>query len=301
MKLEFSFKSDIRVSVIPYVFLFFTLAIFIFGCSDNSESPPLSPPPSLSISIGCVDGAPEVHIANDGGSMLTDSFCRMSYEDGTPDSFSLQLENGQSIACQLSNMHGGVTVGIDGTSLEESADDCLAPAFQEMLETFAGTVDLPGMIPTPLTTTTVSFCEYTIYLENVTHDAPIVSVLRIDGGMDLQVVYTDITGDIRADTSTPLCMDFAGNMSISSIVYEAQIMFETETDQTVSFSLTHVDMTINNPDIQIDGIMGFLEGWLIDFFGSDFAESLEDEFARGFNDTFEPLLSDIVVTETSCE
>ena len=180
MKSEFSFKSNLRVSVLLCASLFLALAALTHGCSDNSESPQPSAPPSLSVSISCVDGAPEVHIANDGGPMAEQSFCRVLYEDGTPDSISLYLNEGQSTTCRLSNMYGSVTVGIEGTTLEESVEDCIAPATQEMLEMFVETINLTALIPTPFVQADVFMCHYAIYLENVTHDSPVVSVERID-------------------------------------------------------------------------------------------------------------------------
>ena len=301
MKSGFSFKSNFRVSVLSCAFLVLALAVLIYSCSDNTESPQSSTPPSLSISISCIDGAPEVHVTNDGGPMEAESLCRVLYEDGTPDSIILYLNEGQSITCRLSNMHGGVTVGIEGTTLEETAEDCLVPAVQEILEAFVETIDLTAMIPVPLTETEVLFCHYDIYLENITHDFPVVSVDRIAGGMDIQVVYANFIGDIRAETSDLLCVDFTGSLSISSIVYDAQIMFVTGPGETVGFELVNSEMTLTNLDIQIDGVLDFLVGWIVDFFDNTFAEGIEYEIENAFNDTLEPTLSDIVVEEISCE
>lgn len=301
MKSKFSFRSDLRVSILSFALFLLALAALIHGCSDNSESPRSSTPPSLSISIGCVDGAPEVHITNDGGPMAEQNFCRVLYEDGTPDSISLYLDEGQSTTCRLSNMHGGVTVGIEGTTLEESAEDCIAPATQEMLETFIGTINLAVLIPAPITQQDILFCHYDIYLENVTHNVPIVSVERIDGGMNVRIVYANFRGDIRAETSDFLCTDFTGDLSIGSIVYQAQIMFVTNPDETVGLELANSDTVINDFNVQIDGVLGFLVSWLANFFVETFVEGLEYEIEDGFDNTIVPVLSNIVVKEISCE
>lgn len=233
--------------------------------------------------------------------MAEQSFCRVLYEDGTPDSISLYLDEGQSTTCRLSNMHGSVTVGIEGTTLEESVEDCIAPATQEMLEMFVENIDLTALIPIPLTQQDVLFCHYIIYLENVTHDVPVVSVERIDGGMDLRIVYANFMGDIRADTSDFLCTDFTGSMSIGSIVYHSQIMFVTQPDEPVGFALVNSETYINNFDVQIDGVLGFLIGWLVNFFEDTFIEGLDYEIETSINDALVPALSDIVVKEISCE
>ena len=300
MKSEFSHKSILRISILLLAFVFLALAVFIHGCSDNSESPQPSPA-SLSISISCVDGAPEVHITNDGGPMAEQSFCRVLYEDGTPDSISLDLDENESTTCRLSNMHGGVTVGIEGTDLEESVEDCIAPATKEMLETFIGAVNLAALIPTPLTSQNILLCHYDIFLESVTHDVPTVSVERINGGMNLCIVFANFRGDIRAETSDFLCVDFTGDFSISSIVYNAQIMFVTNPDETVGLELVNSDTVINDLDVQIDGFLGFLVSWLANFFMDNFVDGLEYEIETGFDNTIVPVLSDIVVKEISCE
>lgn len=291
-------KSE-RVSSL--VVLAITMAALVYGCGEDSENPQSSTPPSLSISLGCADGAPELQVTNNGGPMTQQKLCTLSYEDGALDSLFILLDEGQGVTCRLSNLHGGVTAGIEATSISESSEDCLAPAFQEMLQTFADTLDLAGMMPTNLPDITIVFCQYSCRLENITHGSPAVSVLRVPGGMELQVVYPDISGDIIADTSDPLCADFTGTLSIASVAYSADVMFATQPDHSVSFELANVAVTINDLDIQIDGVLGFLVNWLIAYIADDFVMDLEQEFANEFLVTLEPLLSAIAVAEAGCE
>ena len=293
VKRNFSFRMDEIASIAIFVFFVVTMTAVICGCGEDPETPS---PPSLSLSLGCEDGRPVIQVDNDGGKMATQSVCRLQYEDGESDSLLVQLDAGQTLTCRLSNVHGGVAVKIVGASLSDSVEDCLAPAFQETLESFVSTLDLTGLIPTPLFEQVVLMCNYTYYLENIAHEPPVVSVTHIYGGMTLHIVYSDFTGDIRAETSDMLCVDFTGNMTIDSIVYSADVMIDGE-----SATLVNGNVVINNIDIQIDGIMGFLVGWLVDFFTSDFVNGLEDAIAEGFQSELEPALTAILADETSCD
>ena len=287
--------------VFSFVLVTLALAALVSGGGEDSENPQSTTPPNISISLGCIDGAPELNVINDGGPMSQQDTCILSYEDGMFDSLFIMLDEEQDITCRLSNLHGGVTAAIEGISLSESTGDCLAPAFEEMLQTFVDTLDFNGMMPMNLPEITILYCTYDCSLENVAHASPVVSVTRITGGMHVQVVYSDISADIIADTSDILCTDFTGTLSIDSIVYNADIMIVNQPGQPVSFELVNADVTINDLDIEIDGVFGILVNWLIDYFQSEFATQLEHEFEIGFGDIFRPLLLDIAVEEASCE
>ena len=277
-------------------FLIFLGCIAMFaamiGCSDDSTAP-RSNKPELSLSCWCDAGVPKGRIENTGGAMNEDGIYRVRFEDASTDSGSFRLDAGEIDTFTVSNMHGLAIVTIDGTTLADTAHNCL----QTIIQTVMDTLDIAGLIPSPMGEVDISWCHYAYYIDNFTSDPPIVNLVPVTHGMHFIIVYRNITADFRGETDDFACTDVTGDITIDSIVLEADIVFDIKPDDSVDVVLFGANTTINNLDILIDGVLGFLVGWLINFFQYDFSNGLEAEFSQEFNDTLGPLLEDILIVQ----
>jgi len=120
-------------------------------------------------------------------------------------------------------------------------------------------VDLESLIPVPLLENFIFFGgQYDIYLDNWNNGAPVGNVMFPDITADLSAVKRACqSGDVVCIMAPS---SFTGSLTIDSIVYDGEI-------------------SINNLDIQIDGVLGDLVNWLFDFFGRDFVTALSLEFS----------------------
>lgn len=267
------------------------LVLVMTGCGDDGTGTGGGGTPDISLAGGCVSGVPGITITNNAGDMEAPGMFRVLYEDAAIDSGSFQLGEGGFETFGLSNMHGIAQVNIDGTTQSELIDNCLQALLQSVLDTMS----LDGLVPSPLTETDVSFCHYTIDIENFQHGPPAVEMQPVSGGMHLRVVYSNITADIIMDTESPMCVDATGSLTMASIVLEADMIFDVQPDRSVEVTLANLDTTINDLDIQIDGVLGFLVNWLVDYFEGDFSQGLEEVFSLIFEYTVAPMLEGILV------
>jgi len=273
-----------------FIWLVFAISLGISGCKKNVK------PPDLFLNVGCVNGAPEVRIANNGGAMAEQDSFMIRYEDGTSEILGLQLDANKSLVCTLSNLHGGLNVEMEGSSLSGNQQDCLTPEFQKILEVFAGELELSSWIPVPLLKQDILVCHYTFYLENIAYNTFSTEVVPVEKGMNAKIEYMDVTGEIWAESDSSPCANYSGNLTISNIIYRTDILFDDQ-----SASLGNADTNFNGIDVKIDGPMGSLGAWMVDFFGQDFAKAFEAEIATGFESTLEPALSAILIEEKRCE
>ena len=290
MKHEYPFQTSRWLSGFQLLILAFILVVGICGCEKKVK------PPDLSLSVSCVNGAPEVQIANDGGAMAEQDRCIIQYEDGYSDGLDLQLDAGQSLVCSLSNLHGGVSVEIEGMLLPEDERDCLAPQFQEMLERYVHEMDLSSLIPAPLLKQDISLCHYIFFLENLAYSTFYSEVVPIDGGMTARMQYSDITGDIRVEPDGAFCSGFLGELTISDIMYHTDIVFESESADFVSS-----EISFTNLDITVDGPMGILVDFFADIFKQNLITAFDAEFTSDLEATLRPALSAILISEKRCE
>jgi len=282
-------SSSLKAAGIAAAFLLLTLVLS--SCGDDGTKPGGGDSSDLSMVGECVGGVPKLKITNSADAMEEPRMFRVLYEDAAVDSGDFLLGEHESATFGLSNMHGIAYVTIDGTTLSVTIDNCLQALLQPVLDTLY----LDELIPSPVMETDLLFCHYSVDIENLQHDPTFVEMLAITGGMHVIVRYSNITADIIMDTENPLCADATGTMTISSIVLEADFLFDVHPDQSVEVTLANMYTTVNDLYIQIDGALGFLVNWIIDYFVNDFIQLFEEEFTLIFQNVIAPMLEDILV------
>jgi hypothetical protein len=271
------------------------LILLVPGCKDdNPVAPKPKPSREMSMSLGCNNGLIDLTVRNSGWPMSEPSLFVAAFEDGQSDTLLLSVDTDDSTTCQLSNVHGGVTVSNEEWNLEATTGDCLADYFESLVTS----VDLADFVPSPLMQQTVVLCVYTVYLRNFDYDHATFQLIRTDDGLTLQFVYSDITGNLAAQSPGWLCPDLTGNIAISSIVVETHIDIGEGDDPQVTLGDTQA--SVNGLQVNVNGTFGFIVTWITSWFQSYFTVAMEDAIAAAIGMSVPTDLSGLVIVHSSC-
>ena len=161
---------------------------------------------------------------------------------------------------------------------------------------FLSTMDLGSMISNPVTTGSFGICDYSVDIKNITYGAPSVDLVPINGGLHMFVSIPNFKADIEIDMSGFLCPDVDGTATASSITITTDVMLSVDGAGNVTAAMQDADVSVNNLNISLSGVWGFLLNWIIDFFEDDFAAELEATFEEQMGELIEETLADALAS-----
>ena len=173
----------------------------------------------------------------------------------------------------------------DGVHDVNNVDD-LATVF----EIIAASFDLGGLIANPVT----HQAGFDINVKGLTHNKPKVSLLSINGGLHMMMVLDNVKIDIQAKCTEWFCFGASptGKVTMSSIVIDMDLMLGLNVATgKVKATAANTKVKINNLDISLDGVLGFLTNWLINFFEGSFTTSLQNTFKDQLATQLPPIVS----------
>jgi hypothetical protein len=217
-----------------------------------------------------------------------------AFEDGQSDTLLLSLDADDSTTCQLSNIHGSVTVSNEEWNLVANTGDCLAAYFESLV----ASVDLGSFIPSPLTEIPLVVCTYTIYLRNFQYDPVAFQLIRTADGLTLRYVYSNIAADISGPAPGWWCADITGKLAISSIVVETKINIGAGDDPPITLGETKT--TINGLHVDIDGAFGTVVSWIVNWISDNFLNLLANAIGSEIDDSIGADLNGLVIVRSSC-
>ncbi len=151
-----------------------------------------------------------------------------------------------------------------------------------ILTLYLQNMNLGAMIPRPATSGTVCLlevaghcvteCDYDVYINNVRYSGVAIDLVPMEGGLHLGVTFRNFAADIDIDG----CGSPSGNVSASSIRVDADLMITVDAGGTPVITMANTVAVVNGLDVDLDGVLGFLANWILDFFEDDFADTLED-------------------------
>ena len=159
---------------------------------------------------------------------------------------------------------------------------------------YLNSLDLGSMITNPVTTGSQVGCNYSVHVKNITYGAPSVDLVPINGGLHMFVSIPSFHADIDIPMSGTWCIlpDMSGDASASSITITTNVMIGVDGNGTVTAVMQGADVNVNGLNITIDGALGFLVNWIIDFFEDTFASELESAFEQEMGALIEGSLAD---------
>ena len=158
----------------------------------------------------------------------------------------------------------------------------------------AGTLQLGESIPNPV----FSGSGYKVYIKNLTHSTPQLSLGPAPGGMKLTVKITNIKADIDAPgkckecvlgVCVDLCPDFDGDLEIGSITATASVLLSV-VDHALVATVANVKVTVQGADVDIDGVIGFIIDPVLDNVVDDLIDDMESSIEGSMAEEIEPAL-----------
>ncbi len=289
-----------RSSLFQYKWTVLTALLVIIlasGCGDNnSTDPSRTPPPvpSLSMTVEGSDGLLHLTVRNTGGAMTQPSPCVASFADGHSDTLMLDLGANDTLICQLSNIHGSVSVANEDWNLTATGEDCLCGFFQNLL----GQINLASYVPSPLDVRTVVLCTYTTNLYNLAATNVTVKLLPTTDGLTLRYVFHNISGHLTSTSPGALCPDLSGTVTINSIVVTTKIDIGTGDNPPVTLGTTQA--TVNGLNVSVDGAFGFIVSYVLQWFQSTFTNTIESAVTTTISNQVPSDLSTLVKVNTDC-
>ncbi|MBM4397582.1 MAG: hypothetical protein FJ087_18080 [Deltaproteobacteria bacterium] len=178
-----------------------------------------------------------------------------------------------------------------------------------ILETFFSNLNIGALIPSPAAT----FSPYKIYISNVHYGKAALQLHLYDGGIQLLATLPNLGLNIDAKAKCKflffdVCPDVSGSLHVDNIVVNGQLdlWFEKAADPKqdgkVHAKLKDIQVNVQGIDIEIDGILGWLLGGLINWAANQFAGTIEtmiEQQVGGMVDkTLEDLFSKFNITQT---
>jgi hypothetical protein len=146
-------------------------------------------------------------------------------------------------------------------------------------------LDLASMIPRPATTQSVGWCTYRVYIDSLSYGDPIISLDTFGraggrpGGIHLRAVLPNLYAFVDAPAPEFACPDVTAIVTADSVVLEADLYLEVAPGGAVQTSVVVNSIVINRLNVNVQGVLGFLSNWLINFFEDDIAGIIQDQFA----------------------
>ena len=136
--------------------------------------------------------------------------------------------------------------------------------------------DIPALIPSVLTSGQAGWCSYTVKTTGVGIGLPEVDLTPKNGALGFRVRYPNFYMGVKAEASSWFCFDISGSVSMDYIEVSGDLKV-IQFPNSVQFQLVNEGSAVQNLDVNIDGIFGFLFNWIINFFEGDIEGIVEQQ------------------------
>ncbi|MEC9070730.1 MAG: hypothetical protein VX938_00065, partial [Myxococcota bacterium] len=140
--------------------------------------------------------------------------------------------------------------------------------------------DLEEMIPNPLGEYSMAWCTYTIEMTEFSLGAPQVELTPVDGSLRAVVTYPDLEVHLHADGSGFGCVGASPKVTADSLQVALYLSSTTQANGWVDVTMENEEAVIDNLDIKLSGVAGFLFNWIINFFEDDVTEAFEGQIVE---------------------
>jgi len=136
-------------------------------------------------------------------------------------------------------------------------------------------IDLEQVLPDTLGEFDFAWCSYELTLTSFSIGDPDVELTPVDGALRIVITYPDIVADLHAEGGGFGCVDNDPHVTADSIQIALHLSFWTEPDGTVGVSMSNEAAVLENLDVTLSGVAGFLFNWLVDFFEDNVTSMIE--------------------------
>ncbi len=167
-------------------------------------------------------------------------------------------------------------------------------SFSSLVQEFLLALDLAALIPSPASAQGIAWCTYSIYLSNLSYDAPQVELWPAQGGLDVHVTVPNLSGDIWAPAPEFACPDLDGAMFADAVTIEAFAALSLSSSGTLQVTLEEIQVEFVGLSLNLYGIVGEIVQSLLSFFLDDLTEMIEAEFESQVQAEFEGQLETLL-------
>jgi hypothetical protein len=151
----------------------------------------------------------------------------------------------------------------------------------------SGMFDLNDFIPNPLTETG----EYKVTAPyGIKYGMFTLRISCIHGGLRLTIRLPNISMEIRAKSKKWYLPDINGKVTASYLDLMVAVLLSVDGNGNVKATLGAATSQINNLNVDIDGVLGFLTNWLINFFEGYISDIIESELENVIKEEIPPVL-----------
>lgn len=201
-----------------------------------------------------------------------------------------------------SHVSHGVAAFIGADTLDSSDPNMVDVA--GIMENIIDGIDLNGLIPNPAGTQSVGWCNYDIYVRNISMGRPVVSLTPFagtPGGMHLWAEIPSFSAEAEASADEFACVDATADVSARYIRIQADLQLEIYEDGSYVANVVLNDLRFIKNDagdeginVDVQGVLGFFTNWIINFFEDDIANLIEDQFRTTLEDEVGGMLDELL-------
>ncbi|MBM4354756.1 MAG: hypothetical protein FJ109_13375 [Deltaproteobacteria bacterium] len=158
--------------------------------------------------------------------------------------------------------------------------------FATLFTYFFNSMNVASMIPNPL----YENGSYKVVGENVKYGKFAVDIQCINGGIHIQAVLPDLYLHLNAKSKKWYLPSASGDVTASKLVVDMDVMLSVDAAGNVKAVMTSVSADVQGLNVTLDGVLGFLLNWIVDFFEGTFAGMLEDQVEATLKDQLPPTL-----------
>lgn len=155
-----------------------------------------------------------------------------------------------------------------------------------IFELYLQGMDLNALLPNPA----YSGNGYNLTLKNLTYQPAKVSLKSQPGSLHLVATISTLKADLHAQGQNWYTPSFDGTLTMDSIVIEADLVPTVTASHQVDVAMQNVNVTINNPKVQIAGWLGWLVTPILNAFLPQFKGQIETAFKNQIASAIGPAL-----------
>jgi len=145
---------------------------------------------------------------------------------------------------------------------------------------FFNSINIGSMIPNPL----YENGSYKIKTSNVSYGSFSLDITCINGGLKLVATLPNLHIHIKAKSKKWYLPGASGDVDVKALVVSMKVMLSVNGAGKVKADLQSIKVDVQGLDVDLDGVLGFLFNWLINFFEGTLANMLEDQVEDAVKD-----------------
>jgi hypothetical protein len=179
---------------------------------------------------------------------------------------------------EVSMIHDGVMIFLGQNVWDDNNPD--PNDFATFFTYFFNSLNIAGMIPNPL----YENGSYKVKGEGLSHGPFSLDITCIWGGIHMVATLPNLHLHLDADSKKWYLPGASGNVDASKLVLSMDVMLSVDGAGNVKANLVNVKADVYGLNVSLDGVLGFLLNWLVDFFEGTFASMLEDQVEAAIKD-----------------